>query len=149
MRNIQVTSQTGFSLIELLVALALLGVLCTVAVTNIHTLENPLVSTSSNMSHYFRLVRVRAIAQTRSIRIAPGSAYHLEAGTASNCEAETFEPLSELDFDLDEDVRLGSTDWSVCFTQRGLVHQAVAFVLTGDNGSRTVEIALGGGVNIE
>jgi len=149
MRTSKVKQNAGFSLIELLAALALLGILCTVAFTNVGALENPLVSTSSNMSHYFRLVRVRAIAQTRSIRIAPSSAYRLEAGTASNCEAEAFEPLGELDFDLDEEVRLGSTEWEVCFTQRGLVHQAVAFELSGDNGTRTVEIALGGGVHIE
>lgn len=141
--------QRGFSLIELLVAVTLFGIVCTLAIANLRPLENPLVSASANLSHHFRLVRVRAIAQTRSIRIAPSSNSSISASTAANCSAETFTPITELSLDLGDDVYFGDVGWSACFNQRGLVHESVSFPLESESGTRTVEIALGGGVRIK
>ena len=142
-------SQSGFSMVELLVSLGLFGLLCLVALSNLNVLENPLVSSTASLSHYFRLVRVRAIAQTRSIKVTPDSATRLSASTAANCSATTFTPLSDLTFDLGDDVSLGSIDWSGCFNQRGLANQSVLFTLQSASGSNSVEVALGGGVEIQ
>ncbi len=135
-------------MVELIITLGLFGLLCMVAVSNIKVLENPLVSAAANLSQYFRLVRVRAIAQTRSIIVEPTSQHRLTASAAANCTSETLTPIDELELDIGDDVSLGSTDWSVCFTQRGLVHAAALFTLSSETGIRTVEIALGGGVQI-
>lgn len=147
--RVMLKGESGFTLLEVLVSVALIAVLMTVMMTNINTLENPLISSSSNLSHYFRLVRVRAIAQTRSILITPQSSRTLGAASAKNCDEETFTTMDDSSFELDPGVTLSSTDWEICFTQRGLVQQAVTFDITADNGTRTVEVALGGGVRIQ
>lgn len=146
---IKMEGQKGFSLLEVLVTLLLFGLLCTVAVSNLKVLENPLVSTSANLSHYFRLVRVRAIAQTRAIRVRPSSSHHLVAEAGTSCSATTFSNLSDLSLDIDDDVAVSPTNWVACFTQRGLVHDYVTFNVYSQEGTRTVEIALGGGVKIQ
>jgi prepilin-type N-terminal cleavage/methylation domain-containing protein len=141
--------QTGFSLIELLAVLALFGILCTVAVSNITVLENPLASASANLTHYFRLVRSRAISQTRSIRITPNTSNTLIAESATSCSDSTFSPINDLSLDLGTKVRFGSTNWSACFTQRGLAHAYTTFTVTSSGNTKTVQIALGGGVKIQ
>jgi len=141
--------EDGFSLIEVLVTLALFGVLCTVAISNLKVLESPLISASSNLTHFFRLVRVRAIAQTRAIKVTPSSTNYLTASTAANCSETSFTPLPELFLDIGEDVSISDTSWSVCFTQRGLVDDSVSFSMSSATGSKTVEVALGGGIRIQ
>jgi len=120
-----------------------------VAASNIRVLENPLVSASANLTHYFRLVRVRAIAQTKSIIITPATNHSFTAASAASCTAETTTPVSDLSYDIGDDVSITPTDWTLCFTQRGLVHQAVLFSLHSQTGVRTIEVALGGGVEIQ
>lgn len=140
---------TGFSIFELIVAMGLFGILSAVAIINLKELDSPLVTSAANLGHYFRLARVQAIAQTKSILIQPESNKQLSAATASNCAAEEFTAIDDLDLELGDDVYLGSIDWSVCFTQRGQVDEAVTFTLNSNEGSRVVEIALGGGVQIQ
>lgn len=141
--------QSGFTLLELITVLGLFGIICLVAASNLKVLENPLVSGAANLSHYLRLVRVRAIAQTKSITVSASSTHRLIASSAANCDAATTTPLSDLILELDDEVSISPIDWEVCFTQRGLVQDAVQFTLSSDSGVRTVEIALGGGVEIQ
>jgi Tfp pilus assembly protein FimT len=148
-RNANVQSEKGFSMAELLFVLGLFGILCTVAVSNITVLENPLASASSNLTHYIRLVRSRSISQTRSIKISPGSANTLQAESAKSCADTTFSPVSDLSLDLGNKVAFGSTSWTACFTQRGLADAYTTFTLTSAGQTKTVQIALGGGVKIQ
>jgi prepilin-type N-terminal cleavage/methylation domain-containing protein len=141
-------AQSGFSLLELVAVIGLIAVVSAIAVTNMRVLENPLVSASSNLSHYFRLVRARAISQTRSILVTAHSTHELTASAASNCSSTVFTPIDELDLDIGSDVYFSETGWSVCFTQRGLVDEAVLFTIQSGAGSKSVEIALGGGIRI-
>ncbi len=141
--------QFGFSLIEILVSLILIGIFCKVAITNIRVLENPLTNASANLTHYFRLVRARAISQTRSIVISPSSTKRLTAKSALSCDATSFTAVNDLALDLDDDVQFGSTNWEVCFNQRGLADAYTKFSLKSTNNNKIVEIALGGGVKIE
>ena len=141
-------TQHGFTLIEVVAVLGLLSVFSLIAISNIKILENPITSASSLISHHFRLVRGRAISQTRSIRVKPSGTKQLIAEFAQNCSSETFTPLPELTLTLDNDVSLSGTTWSVCFTQRGLVDDAVNFTITSRAASRRVDVALGGGVRV-
>jgi prepilin-type N-terminal cleavage/methylation domain-containing protein len=149
MRTLRPSRQRGFTVLELLVTLGLFGLLCLVAVSNIKVLENPLVSASANLTHYFRLVRVRAIAQTRSIIVTPTSNHTFTAAAASSCTSATTTPVSDLALDIGNNVSITPINWTLCFTQRGLVHQATLFTLHSQTGVRTIEVALGGGVEIQ
>jgi len=141
--------ERGFSIPELLITMSLFGLLCGVAVSNLRVLENPLVSSSANLAHYLRLVRVRAVAQTRSIKVHPTSVHHIIAESGASCTGNTFTPISNLTLNLGNDVALSSIDWSVCYTPRGLVNDSAIFQIGSNTGTRTVEIALGGGVKIQ
>ncbi len=143
-------NQSGFTMFEILVVVALVGILTMVAVSNIKVLENPLTNTSANLTHYFRLVRARALSQTRSIKVTPSGTQRLIAASATSCSApsEDFRNESSLTLDLDRQTQITDTSWSVCFNQRGLVHEYTAFTLSSGRSSKLVEIALGGGIRI-
>lgn len=134
---------------ELVVTLAVFGIISAIALSNIKVLESPIVTTSANLSHFFRLVRVSAIAQTRSIKVVPTTTHHLATSTATSCADENFTDLPELSFDLEDEVSLDDTNWVACFTQRGQADEYVSFTISTSSASRTVEIALGGGVQIQ
>lgn len=129
--------------------MVLFGILASVGVSNISILENPLASASANLTHHFRLVRSRAISQTRSIKVTPSSTTTLAAESAANCNETTFTPVTDLALDLGDEVHFGTTDWSACFTQRGLANEYVTFTVIGSGHTKTVQIALGGGVKIQ
>jgi prepilin-type N-terminal cleavage/methylation domain-containing protein len=139
----------GFSLMEILVAIAIFGILTASVVSNISILENPLINVSANLSHYIRLVRARAISQTRSIKITPVSNRLLTAASAQNCDEVSFDAEPDLTLDLGDDVTLASTSWTACFTQRGLADDYVTFSLATAEATKVVEIALGGGIRID
>jgi prepilin-type N-terminal cleavage/methylation domain-containing protein len=148
MNMLRSAREHGFTLIEVVAVLGLLSVVSLIAISNIKVLENPLTSASSLISHHFRLVRGRAISQTRSIRVKPSGTKQIIAEFAQNCSSETFTALPELTLKLDNDVALSGTTWSICFTQRGLVDDAVNFTITSRGASRRVDVALGGGVRV-
>jgi prepilin-type N-terminal cleavage/methylation domain-containing protein len=141
--------QRGVTLLEILVTLMIMTILLGTAVSNLKVLNNPLANASFSVSHYLRLARSRAISQTLAIQIAPSSSTTLAASSAKTC-SDTMSPMTGLDLQLPSGSRLLDTDWSVCFTARGLSTSNVTFDLSGDSSStRTVEIALGGGVRIK
>lgn len=139
----------GSSLLELIVTMALIALLSAVAISNIKILENPLANASFNISHYMRLIRSRAISQTTTITVIPSSSAVISAYSADSCESEDLTEIPDLQLELEDDVHLSSTDWSVCFNQRGLASEHITFDFYTSTATKTVQIALGGGVKIE
>ena len=142
----------GASLLELLTAVALFVILSEVVVSNIKQLHNPLADAGFEVSHFLRLARARAISQTLAIEVWPASATQLTSTSRSSCTDETDSdaPVEDLVLDLPDGTSFSDTDWSVCFTQRGLAYEHTTFELQGGRGnSKTVEVALGGGVRIQ
>ena len=139
----------GFTVLELLVTMALVGVVSGIAVSNIKLLDNPLTNSKAQVTHYLRLARARAISQTRSIKIAPVANNRLQGYTAQSCDSSTFTALDDLELDMEDNAQFDTTDWSVCFNQRGLASEHTVFGFTTVGGSKTVQVALGGGVKIE
>ncbi|MBX7138199.1 MAG: prepilin-type N-terminal cleavage/methylation domain-containing protein [Oligoflexia bacterium] len=141
--------QAGYSLMEMLVVLALISIIAATALSDLKVLENPLSSASANITHYLRLVRSRAISQTKAIKVTPSGYRRLSASSAESCTSEVFTPVTDLTLDLDDDIALRTNDWHVCFSQRGLADAHVIFEFYSSTGDRTVQIALGGGIKIE
>lgn len=133
---------------EMVATLGVIAVISGIAVSNLSVLERPLYSASNNLTHYFRLVRARAISQTRSIKVTSSGARRITAGSGKNCAVSSFTPEPSLTLQLDKDVSFGSSPWSICFNQRGLADSYVEFTISSGKTVKSVEIALGGGIRI-
>ncbi|MCB0352207.1 MAG: hypothetical protein KDD64_01745 [Bdellovibrionales bacterium] len=139
----------GFSILELVITVALMAVLTTVAVSNIKELENPLADASYQVSRFIRLVRARAISQTIVIVIQPSSTSEIVSFSSNDC-AGTLTAIDDLSLSLPDGSSLTSTDWSACLNQRGLSDTNLVFQIQDIEGkTRTIELALGGGVQIQ
>lgn len=67
-------SYQGFTLLELLIILALVGIMVAIAAPNISFGVNPLVDVTNRVAGNFKLVRAKAMSQTSAYRISPNSA---------------------------------------------------------------------------
>ncbi|MCI5064794.1 GspH/FimT family pseudopilin [bacterium] len=145
----QVSTEAGFTLTEMIATVGLVTILSTIAISNFKELENPVVDASYQVSRFIRLARSRAISQTIAIVIQPDSTTELVAFSSDDCNG-TLTSLGDLSMTLPDGALLSDTEWSTCFTQRGLSDTNVTFQIQDVDGkSRTIEIALGGGVQVQ
>lgn len=141
--------ECGFTLFELLVIFALIGILSFTAVSNINTLKNPLADASFAATHFLRLARSRAMSQTTFIQVSPSGTRRLITSRSDSCSG-TMTPIADFFLDLPNGSQLADTQWAACFTPRGLAAANIEFQIQNDEGkTRTIEIALGGGSKIK
>lgn len=142
-------AQSGYSMIEMIVVLAIAALVMGTAISNLKELDDPLSNASFSLGHYLRLARSRAISQTLAIQLKPSGANRIVASSADSCTA-TMTPMSDLSFDFPTGSRMVSTTWTICFSSRGFTPQEVEFNIQGDSSlTKTVSVALGGGSQIE
>lgn len=140
----------GFTLFELLIVLAVFGVLIGMAALNLRPLNSPLQTGTSQIMGFFKQARAKAIATTSAYKVEPASATRLITKYASSCSALTMTTDTDLTLDLPAGVSLTATDWSVCFNSRGVADGNITVTLTDSKAkTRTVEVFLGGGVRIQ
>ncbi len=141
--------EAGYTLAEMLVVMALIGILAGTAVSNLKELNDPLADASFTVTHYLRLVRARGISQTLFIQVAPTSSTIIAASSSDSCSG-TMTAIDDLEVNLPRGASMSDTSWTACFTPRGLSEDNITFDLSDSDGqSKTVEIALGGGVRIQ
>jgi len=150
MKTQRILNQKGFSLINLAVTVSLIGILSSIAISNMKEINDPLVDASFQVTHFVRKARSEAISDTVSIQIAPISSYRIGAWSSPTSCSSTMTPVNDLFLNLPSGSNLSSTAWSICFSQRGLANSNITFNIRNTAGdTRTVEIALGGGVRIQ
>jgi len=138
----------GFTILELLVVLGLIGILTLVAATNLKPLENPVYSSTHNLAAFFKQARARAVSTTSAYEVRPTSTNRIAAFYGQNCSSiEEIE--SQMVLDIPSRVSLLNTDWSVCFTARGLSSNNIEVEITDGEITRSVEILLGGMARIK
>lgn len=139
----------GLSIIELVVTLAIAGIVMGTAISNLKELDDPLSNASFSLAHYFRLARSRAISQTLAIQLTPSGSTRIIAKSSNSCSG-TMTPVSNLNYDFPSGSRMLSTDWTICFSSRGFAASHVEFDIIGDSTqTKTAEVALGGGARVE
>lgn len=142
-------AQSGYSMIEIIVVMAIAAVVMGTAISNLKELNDPLSNASFSLGHYLRLARSRAISQTLAIQLQPSGSNRIVASSADSCSG-TMTPMSDLSFDFPTGSRMVSTTWTICFSSRGFTPQEVEFDIQGDTSlTKTVSVALGGGSQIE
>jgi prepilin-type N-terminal cleavage/methylation domain-containing protein len=145
----QVRRSNGFSLIELLIVIAIIGILSMVGVMALKGLNNPLSDESSRLNQQLRQVRTRAILSTSAIKLElkSGSTTQLLAKRAKSCSAiaTDWTDVSELNITLVSDVTFGSVG-ILCFEPRGTTSGASAIELSYQTKSRWLDIYTAGAV---
>ena len=141
--------QSGFTVVELLVVFAVLGVSLGVGALYLKPAAAPLATSAALVEGYTRQARMRAMATTSAYRIRPVSAAVIAAESAGSCMDEIWAASSIPDLALEEQVELTDTDWTVCFSGRGVSSNNVVITLSHpDFGTKQVEVLLGGTTRI-
>jgi prepilin-type N-terminal cleavage/methylation domain-containing protein len=144
-----VVKQDGTSLVEVLVVLALLGLIVAGAVVRFEAAATPVRAGALEVAGFFRQARARALATTSAYRVFADSDRLLAAEWAASCTAPSWTSDPALALELTEGVRLGATAWTVCFSSRGTSADNVTVSVTHpEYGSRQIEVMLGGSTRI-
>ena len=139
--------ECGFSLLELLAVLSTAGVLTLMASAGLNDMVDPLRNASAELQGYFKQVRARAIATTSSYTVVPSGTGTVTATFSDSCSSSDQTADGRLLLNLPSGARFSATDWSVCYTARGLPLENLQIELADNDGeSRTLEIYLGGAV---
>jgi len=166
----------GFTLVEILIVLLMIGVMTAIVAPNIRFGINSLDDTTNRLAANFKLVRARAMGQTSAYRIKLTSATQLSVERAKKC-SDTSGWIGEPSF-TNEDMGLKEaqdvkgmaqhddiqiitaeangasitpfTNWNVCFSSRGIADKNVKITLKNikTNQTRRIEVFSGGGIQI-
>ncbi|CAN5771094.1 hypothetical protein BH24DEI2_BH24DEI2_03890 [soil metagenome] len=145
----------GFSLVEMMVTLAIFGILLGIAALNLRPLSNDAQNGATILAGSFKQARARAMVTTSAYRLVYMGPTTLRAEYANTCGATAWTPDPRFDVALEggvtmtgENVKPG--DVLVCFSSRGLANDSLTIRLTDkQDRSRTVEVYVGGAVAIQ
>ena len=140
-------SSRGFTLVEMVVALCMIGVLMMFVGFNFKAIENEAQNGASELIGFLKKSRAKALTSTASYTITPVSSTLIRTTYSTSCSgAQTNDP--SLSLELPTGAHLESTVWSVCYSSRGLSDSSVNIVISDDYRSKTVQVVLGGGARI-
>jgi prepilin-type N-terminal cleavage/methylation domain-containing protein len=136
---------SGFTVPELLIVIALMGIGLTAAVMNLAPAEAPLSTAATVLESTFRQARLQAISTTSAHRVSPTGSGGLNIEFASTCSDTTWNPAPHGNYELPDGVSMSDTSWVICFSSRGLSSVNQTIVLNHpDYGSISVEVLVGG-----
>ncbi len=146
-----ITSSPGFTLLELLVVLAVFGTLIGVSSVTVFSVRNPLAEATRLVEGGLRQSRARAMASTSAYRLS-ATATGFIAETAANCGATTWTADDRYSVELPENVEFLDPTWDVCFNGRGVADQNIDFDVrytdprTQDQSTANITVFLGGAI---
>ena len=135
----------GYSLLELMVALAFAGIITGFAVFEFKALEDPAKHGAAEITAFFKKARSKALATTQTYTVSAQTATRIIATTGTSCSG-TQTPDPEMTLTLPGGAVLDTLGWSVCYTTRGMADTSVDILMHDSEGSHTVQVVLGGAV---
>lgn len=144
----------GFTVIELIIVLSVIGIMMSIATLRFRGLQNELENAARETSGFVRQARAEAMSTTSAYRVRSVSASQLGAEFAASCNAD------DDDWQVDRSLttRLeGRVSYEglepdsvlVCFDSRGVGNRDPAIRLRERNGNASdVEVFVGGAVRI-
>jgi type IV fimbrial biogenesis protein FimT len=156
---------SGFTLVELLAVVALLGIMAAFAIPSVLSTNKNWENASKQVAGNFKLARAKAVSKTSVYRIKPISSTRFEVEFAPKCTSpdEDWDPDSTFDVDMPDDTQLISPtkvngslktnflDWNICFSAKGAADQNLEITLedTFTKTKQTIKVLKGGKVKIE
>jgi prepilin-type N-terminal cleavage/methylation domain-containing protein len=141
--------QRGFTISELTVVVAIMGLSLAIGSLYLEPMETPLQSGATQMEGFFRQSRLRAMATTSAYRVTPSDSSNLAVEYARTCSDTSWTAAGDMSLELPSDVTMSDTSWSVCFSSRGISLNNVIVTLSHSTyGSIRVEVLLGGTTRI-
>jgi len=137
--------QSGVTLVELLIAMAVLGLCLTMSTLYLKSTDNPLQTGSVLLEGSMREARLLAIAETAAYRVTPQDTHTVRMERAATCGAATWTDAPTPAVAMPDGVTIVTEGWTVCFNSRGISSDNVVIELShADYGARKVEVLLGG-----
>ena len=141
----------GFTIVELLVVVAIMSTLLGIAALNLRPLSNDLQNDTNLVAGIFKQARVKAVATTSGYRIVKVSGTRLIAEYSNTCSGTSWTEDAKLSVRLEHDVQLQGSDGPVvCFSSRGLADANPTLILKdGEGKTAQVEVFLGGSIEVK
>jgi len=142
------SKERGFSLLEVMIALLIGGILSCMALFNARALYHPSMGAAESLVDFFKTARAKALATTSTYTVVPVSDTELKTTVSTSCSSVTQTDDPDLTLDLEGGSTLGGTNWSVCFNSRGTSNSSATIDVIDSHGTRQVQVVLGGGTRI-
>ncbi len=150
-------SSRGLTIVELVIILAILGILISISAANLRPLGNDLENAVQETAAFFKYARIKAISTTSAYQVVFESNTKLKAEYALFCDTpnDMIEDI-RLQLELRENITIKSEDFQpgdvlVCFNNRGTTNQTNPTVILQDQygNEKAVEVFVGGAVVIQ
>ena len=139
----------GFTVLEAVVTLGLLSLVLGIGVANFKALYSPIDTSSKQLSSFLMLVRAKAISTTSALKVVPANDKSLVVQESTSCKSLDWTLNDKIKLDLESEVSLGETDWTLCFSSRGLADKSLNIALHDNrSGVQAVEVLVGGVVRV-
>lgn len=143
-------SQKGYTIVELLVVMAMMMSLMSIGVYNLRSLERPLKTGAAQLGGFFKQARAKAIATTSAYRVYALSTSQAAVTYGVNCDNASTNFDTDLSYTLPNELEFTSTAWEVCFSARGIADDNITVTMEDKEGDTSnVEVFLGGAVRID
>jgi prepilin-type N-terminal cleavage/methylation domain-containing protein len=141
-------NERAFSLFELMATMAVMGIAAGTVISNYRELNDPLQNSANQIVTQMKHARIKAIATTSAYLVQPTSANTIEFRYGATC-ANTPTTDTALALELDPGVSLADTNWSLCFSSRGLSDTSLDLDVLEGTRLRIVEILIGGSIRVK
>ncbi len=139
--------ERGFSILELLTVLSVMGVLSGIAAFGFRELERPANNAATLLASTFKQARARALSSTTPFTVTASSSTHVIVTYGTSCSAGQTTDTT-LDLELPRGAYMNDTAWSVCFNTRGLADTSLSIGVSDGGESKQVEVVLGGATRV-
>ena len=145
--------RSGFSIIELLVIIAIIGILATIGFLNLRPLHNEARAAANDFAGTVKQARGRAMVTTSAYRLVYRAPDRVEMQWRKTCAgSDAWTPEARFDLELRDGTTVdGRVDGEelLCFNSRGTTDQSPTVTFRDARG-RTASVAVfaGGGVRV-